>query len=69
MLEPHVASVTVADLVSLFLVVAVASGIALGAVVLVIVWQWLRSRGVDRSGRGVRVPPEGAIGQEPGGAR
>lgn len=69
MLEPHVASVTVADLVSLFLVLAVASGIALGAVVLVTVWRWLRGRGAGRSGRGMRVPPGGVIGQELGGAR
>jgi len=57
------------DLVNLVAVLTAVYGIVLGVVVLVIGWRWFRARAVGRAGRGVRVPPEGATGQVPGGVR
>lgn len=67
--DQTVAGVMVADPVSLVAVLAAVYGIVLGVVVLVSGWRRFRVRTVDRSGRGVRVPLEGATGQVPGGAR
>ena len=60
MLEPHVASVTVADLMSLFLVLAVASGIALGCVAVELAGRGVVCGSLRRasSGRGSEAPGE-----------
>ena len=63
------AGVMVADLVSRIAVWTAIYGIVIGVVVLVTGWQRFRVRTVGRFGWGVRIPPEGAIGPDPGGVR
>lgn len=66
---PTVAGAMVTDLVSLVAVLAASYGITISVVVLVTGWRWFRIRTGSRSGRGRRVPPEGATGQALGGVR
>ncbi|MGH3942027.1 MAG: hypothetical protein ACRDTG_26075 [Pseudonocardiaceae bacterium] len=67
--EPTMAGVMVADPVSLAAMLAAVYGISLGAGALVIGWRWFHVRAVGRSGRGMRVPPEGVTGQIHEGVR
>ncbi|MGQ0778250.1 MAG: hypothetical protein ACT4NY_28225 [Pseudonocardiales bacterium] len=67
--EPTAAGVTVAHLGSLISVLAVVSGVVMGAVVLIIGWRWFGHRRTGGYRWGGRVPLGGATGKHPGGVR